>query len=512
MEQILYLEVDDDILIVRDRLKRAQAQHVLLVIPQGCKAFTRPLDFRLLRRQAAALKLDVALISGVAKVRDMAIDEGIAIFAKLALGRRTARSSLSWRTEDLPGVEGLRARLKRQQLKWWHWILGPVAVTTVLAALTWSVLMIWPSATVRVIQARESIGVSTWMEASMGVRSVDWDRALMPARVVEIEVVDRGEIETTGITNVADEKAVGNVLFVNATLREVNVPLDTIVSTSAGTPVRFRTIQQATVPPRGRAAVAIEALEGGPGGNVRANLINRVEGGLAASLNVTNEAPTGGGSNDQARRVTHGDKQQVSDLLRVKLIQKAHAEISAELEGEFLPIESLQINEYSIRTNYDHHVDDVSDTLALEMRAVVWGLAISEDTAQEMARRALLKRVRGGFEVLPETVHISRSELVEVDEATGNVRFVMDAVALMQAQVDYGLLRQAIRGQPVDQALSYLRETLPVETEPTLNVHPAWLPRVPLMSFRILIVSGQRSADSLAQVATGQPTSTAPAK
>ena len=35
----------------------------------------------------------------------------------------------------MPGVEGLRARLKHQQLKWWQWVLGPVAVTVVLAAL-----------------------------------------------------------------------------------------------------------------------------------------------------------------------------------------------------------------------------------------------------------------------------------------------------------------------------------------------------------------------------------------
>ena len=138
------------------------------------------------------------------------------------------------------------------------------------------------------------------------------------------------------------------------------------------------------------------------------------------------------------------------------------------------------------------------------MRAVVWGLAISEDTAQEIARRALLKRVRGGFEVLPETVNISRGAAVEIDDATGNLRFVMDAVALMQAQVDYGLLRQAIRGQPVDQALSYLRETLPVEAEPTLDVHPSWLPRVPLMSFRIHVISGQRPGDAMAQGMTAQ--------
>ena len=33
MEQIIYLEIDDDIPIIRDRLEWAQAQRVLLVVP-----------------------------------------------------------------------------------------------------------------------------------------------------------------------------------------------------------------------------------------------------------------------------------------------------------------------------------------------------------------------------------------------------------------------------------------------------------------------------------------------
>ena len=66
MEQIIYLEVDDDIAIVRDRLRRAQSKHLLLVIPPGCKALTRSLDLRLLRRQAAALGINLELAEKIA--------------------------------------------------------------------------------------------------------------------------------------------------------------------------------------------------------------------------------------------------------------------------------------------------------------------------------------------------------------------------------------------------------------------------------------------------------------
>jgi hypothetical protein len=490
MEQIIYLEIDDDILTVRDRLRRAQSKNVLLVIPAGCKALQRPLDLRLLRRQAAALGQNVALVSGNAALRDMAQEEGFTVFAGLSMGRRIARRARGWRAADLPGLVGLRARLKQSQNpRWWRWLLGPLAFFVVLGALAAGVLTIWPSATVGVVPAREPIGVSVWVEADVSTRMVDWDRLRMPARVVQIDVVDRGEVETTGVTNVAAESAGGQVLFVNLTQREIGIPAGTIVSTSAGTPVRFRTVSATTVGPRARVRVPIEALEGGPGSNVRAYMINRVEGVLASSLSVTNESGTGGGTTDQVRRVTHGDKQQVSDLLIRKLIQKGYTTVNADLEGEFMPVETMWINQYSIRTNYDHHVNDKSDTLALEMRGVVGGVVVSEETAQEMARRALERQVREGFHLVPDSVHISPGGATEVDPDTGVVRVLMDGVGLMEADIDALLLQSAIRGRPVDEALAYLRRSLPIEAEPTLEVRPEWMLRVPWLSFRISIVS-----------------------
>ena len=502
LEQIIYLEVDDDIQILRDRLRRAQAKSQLLVVPPGCKALSRPLDFRLLHRQAAALELGIALVSGSARLRDMAVQEGLTVFSSLALGRRMARRGARWRIPDRPGMEGLLARLKTQRPPWWHWVFGPIIVALVLAVLAWAVIMVWPSATVNIVQARESIGVSIWVEASMGTRIVDWDRMRMPSRVVQMDVVDRGEISTTGIANVAAEKARGTVLFVNSTQRDVAIPLDTVVSTSAGTPIRFRTVRAAAVGPRGRVRVPIEALEGGPSGNVPANRINRVEGAAAASVNVTNESSTSGGSTDQVYRVTHGDKQELSDLLIEQLVAKAHAEISAVLEDEFLPIETMQINPYSIRSNYDHHVNDKSDTLALEMRGVVWGLAISQEIADEITRSVLLRQIRGGFHLLPETVHIARGEQIEIDQDLGDVRFVMEGVALMKADIDVRLIQEAIRGRPIGEAAAYLSATLPVETEPTVRVHPTWMKRVPWMPFRITVVEAE-NAEEMAHVLPG---------
>ncbi len=71
----------------------------------------------------------------------------------------------------------------------------------------------------------------------------------------------------------------------------------------------------------------------------------------------------------------------------------------------------------------------------------------------------------------------------------------MDGVALMEADIDVRLLQSAIRGRPIDEALAYLRETLPTEAAPALDVHPEWMARVPWLPFRISVVWQERGSE-----------------
>jgi hypothetical protein len=72
----------------------------------------------------------------------------------------------------------------------------------------------------------------------------------------------------------------------------------------------------------------------------------------------------------------------------------------------------------------------------------------------------------------------------------------------MEADVDVRLLQSAIRGQPIDEAVAYLSDTLPLEDAPVVEVTPSWLKRVPWMPFRISIVQ-ERLESEVARVLPG---------
>ena len=52
MQQVIYLEVEDDLPAIRDLLEGAQARRVLLVVPKGSMVFREPINLRILRRYA----------------------------------------------------------------------------------------------------------------------------------------------------------------------------------------------------------------------------------------------------------------------------------------------------------------------------------------------------------------------------------------------------------------------------------------------------------------------------
>ena len=90
-KQILHLEKDDDIPVIREKVERAQARQVLLVVPHDSQTFKSPLDFRLLRRQAKRLALEIALVSNHPVTRDLAAQEGVRVYGSIWRGKQSRR-------------------------------------------------------------------------------------------------------------------------------------------------------------------------------------------------------------------------------------------------------------------------------------------------------------------------------------------------------------------------------------------------------------------------------------
>jgi hypothetical protein len=83
MEKIIYLEADEEITSVIDRVKNAQSQAVALVVPRGASVIQGIVNLKLLRREADKIKKEVFLVTTDKAAKNLAMQVGISVFDKL---------------------------------------------------------------------------------------------------------------------------------------------------------------------------------------------------------------------------------------------------------------------------------------------------------------------------------------------------------------------------------------------------------------------------------------------
>jgi hypothetical protein len=493
--EVVYLAPEDSSAAVRGRLTDAQSDRVLLVVPKDCPGLNSEVDLRLLLRQVAVLDKEVALVTRDRRLRELAHGLGFSTFTSVARGQRSRWSGARGRrraplrgpltgdslrkampvvpTTGVVGVGGMA-------------ILG-VAFVAMLAFLGLILAIFVPTATVSLRPVVYPVSTEITVEASPDLESIDFINLRVPARVVEMEMVGNDQLATTAVRDEPDAKAVGEVVFTNKRSEATTVMSDTIVTTSAGTTIRFRTIDEVTLPPTvgGRARTAIEAVDPGPTGNVTAYSINRVEGPLSLQVNVINVAPTEGGGMSQAKYVTNADKDQLRESSLRRLKDEGYDALVVQLTGEeMLPYESLVA--ILLSETYDKFPGEVAEALGLHLRALIRGTVIDRGDVDLLGLRMLQFEVREGFQLLPEETKVSIDEIVDV-EYDGTLLAEVSAQGQSWVEIDVGEIRQSIRGRQVDDAEEYLARHFSLASEPSIEVSPSWWGRLPWLPFRITV-------------------------
>lgn len=505
MQQTLYLEVDDDLPAVRELLEGAQARQVLLVAPSGCQALRSTVNLRLLRRHAANLGLDVVLVSGDSRTRALAREEGLAAVSSLALGRfsgwqsRTPRRSAAQQAAEAR-VDGLRrGRGDRgygdRAIVLAGRVLGILLFVVFLAVVVGAAALSIPHANVTVVPFRQPIEVTLELRADPDVEKASLATLSIPARVVQAQVEQTGEIATAGKMNAPDTPARGSVTFVNQTAAPLQVNAGTILRTSTGTTVRFQTVTTATLE-AGAGATAraeIEALEPGPAGNVPAATITTVEtSALRAKVRVTNEAATRGGGLKQVGVVTRDDMDRLKAQMLQQLEDRAYVELLQQLEEtEFLPEQSMTLE--IMAEVYDQFLDSQADVLHLQMRILASGTAVDRAPASLLAYEALEDKIPSGYDLESQEVEFRLDEdQVRMEGRAALLTSI--GVAYLVTEVDRREVRSTIAGLTVDEAIDTLSRSFALDRAPVVEVQPDWikrwkvLNRVPWFPFRIQVI------------------------
>nr|HID12729.1 hypothetical protein [Anaerolineae bacterium] len=492
---VVELQPQDDLASVRHRLSWLGGGRVALVLPWDIRFLSRELDFGLVRREAERRQLEVAIVSADPERRRLARGCGFPAFASVEEAQETEvwhsrppeqaePPSRHWWEEDIV----LRPRPVRPHAPWFDWVklgLRVIIFVLSLSILAGSAYAIVPSAVVTLVPAGREFTTIVPVSVDPEVETVDHVTRVIPARRVGVEVEGYAEVETSGTMNVAAGRATGVVLFTNLLAQDYLVPAGTIVRTSSTSyPIRFRTTADAAVPAGGQATAPVEALEE-RAGNVGAFQINRIEGVAASAVRVTNPEPTTGAEPREVRVVTQADYDRVRRQLIHQLLDQAYVEMGVLLKPtEFLLRQSLRI-EAVPKEAYTRFVSEQADTVGLNMRLLVSGLAVDVDNAEAVAYTNLSRRLPPGYVLVDARFELG--EVAEEDIGPGWFTFFVTARGYAAAALDTEAVVALVRGQRVADARERLRTEFPLSEEPRVAIWPEWLERLPLLPLRISV-------------------------
>ena len=519
MAQILDVTPDATLHSIRRQLSQWRMERVALFLPEEWGGLENSAQVRLLQRQAQIQLCHLALITRNPTIRAAAQQVGVPVFvhAEEALRDNWRMSPLlplihpkrpelalpdppRWRRARIMAEETLPNRFRSRQkriraeetyrrpLPGWMRLTGNLFMGGLIAAaLILFAVYVVPAATITLTPGREPISVTVRLIANPLLDVPDLEINQLPARLVETNIDDSATILTGGTRQKATELAAGRVTFTNLGTSPVRVPAGTVVSTGTGTAVNFRTTTDAEVPAgRGqRADAAIEALEPGIQGNVRANTINTVNGGLRVRVSVTNQAGTGGGGAQLVSVATQADRDQLLAQVQSQIEARAYEQLQTLLEpGEWLSPESIQLITLST-PSFSAFNDEEAEELSLTLRQLVRGVAVDE----AILREALLQTAQ---EAIPPEAKLVASSVVAqrapgVDFTLGTVQFTMTVNAEYVIPIDPVEVRSAIAGMTPEAAIALVQQRWPMDRTPEIYRDPEWFATLPAIGNRIQV-------------------------
>lgn len=495
--QIITLESHDDLISVRDRMSWAKTPRILLVWPKYEKVTLRQVDLKVLQRHAMSLGAQLGLVTRARRVRDDAEALRIPVFESAGQAQRVAWPKPRRRRWPRRAPRKDLLREKREQVLAGReaetWRAHPAArvgafVIGVASVLVLVALFI-PRAQVRLQPESRIQSVVLPVIASPSVESV-FITGSIPAREKRVIVDGTQSVVVTGEGVTPQSTSKGVVVFRNLTQQAVPVPAGSVVRTADEPAIRFVTTSDGEVEAGvgNELELPIEAVEGGLAGNVEAETIVVVEGRLGLSLSVINPDSLTGGREIPSVQATDRDRLRAKNALMEALEKEARAQLEEEIEAGDILFEDTFAVAQILSEEYDPPAGAASTRLTLTMQTEFSMLYAGSSDVTQLASLALNASLPAGFASASEalTVQPATDPVVEDD---GSIHWKVRAERDIVRQINHGQVMQMIQGIRFSRAQSLLEKNLPLEDSPEINLSPSWWPWVPIVPFRISVVT-----------------------
>jgi hypothetical protein len=507
---VVYLEADDEITTVVRRVRAADAQRVIVVVPGRSRATSSAVALRLLARAGDETGREVALV-GDALTRSLATEAGLTAFATLDDARRaeppTGKPPTEARHAAIHVVRGseetvvtpaIAADEVTRAVPVSRTATSPprrrapvaaAAAAALLLALGLAGAAMLPGATVTIDPVTEDIGPVPY------VIEVAQPERLSGTAEGNATVTATGEFETL-------RPALGEVVLFNFSAFDQPIGAGTLVA--AGDQA-FETQADVVVPrgsltpegtiQAGEATVAVQAVAPGPAGNVGATEIDTVLSEDAdarlqgfpenGQRRVTNPETTSGGVDESGTEITQADVDAAVEALTTDLRRQV---ADALVESADAIVVQPELAEATIE-GLDELVGTRDQAEATIDGSLPWEAWTTERAEVEEAARQQFTsdpaQVPSGHVLLPESIEVA---IEEANVRDGTMRVDVTATGRSAAEIDTKEVAKRIAGLPSAEAEAALDDL----GSATVELWPDWVASVPSVTWRIEVRVAER--------------------
>lgn len=537
MDDVLYLEPDEEITSVVDKLKRADARAVSLVLPKNAQLVQSAVNVKLLKREAERLKKRIAFVTQDATGIHLATQAGIPVYASVTDSTPIAPSTSpkpdiddvievdSRPEEDVSGPES-PVPVRRYDASEGAVLATPVVSPTpstsqpttpppaakpprrsrrLLAGALMAALVgggawfffVYPRATIVLGVATDPVRETVEVIADNNIEQPNTETGHVPGQKLQAERAVKEQFPATGSKDVGT-KASGTVGITNRLGETLSLPAGTELTRGG---LRFRSMAPVTVPAAtatidskgnivvtpGTAEVKVEAAEPGDATNVGPGqfIVASLSSAKQEKVTGANTAAFSGGESRTVKVVTE------EDIAKAKqaLADRPKAELIAELKGaakDALFVEGA-VEVEAIDPAVSRAPGDEAEAFEVSATVRARTIAAEPDAYRAMVTSLVEHRLGEGRQLLLRGNDALKTTVRRANYAEGTLTLEANVEAESVQRVDEGALKALVAGKGQLEAEAILK-TQPGIRSAGVSLRPSFRQSVPRQYSQIDLV------------------------
>lgn len=517
MKDVIYLEPDEEITSIIDKLKDITCKKVILVAPKGASIIKSVVNLKILKKEGESLGLEIAFVTNDLIGRNIIAQIGLPIYENIDSLKpvikpkkeepdinETIEIDMSEKKPNTPppGVQvhyynqndedeniNKAKTIKKKKEPITHTMASPMSaknyhepiaikpikpkkfpikvliIILILVLGYFSFMYFYVKSTINLIVKSEKIEENIQITVDTSLSKPSEDNKSIPGEIVSIKDEITKEFKATGKKDIG-EKAKGKITISNGTGTVLEIPAVTQFETN--NKLIYLSVSSVSVPAAtasvdaegnviktpGKSEVLVESREAGDKYNIEPTTF-----AIANFPNATasNQEKFYGGVTKEITIISSNDFDNAYEELKNQLEKKASENLLTSVQDKKLSMLSDAISYENLDFISDKkegtETDKFNATLKLEAKTI----AFSEDNYKNNVLASLGSKIPQDKElVISKDDQIAQGDF-NIDLAKGVLKIDGVISTKLAPKLDYDAIKKDIKGKKIDDAISYLK-------------------------------------------------------